>query len=399
VVVGAVGAVLVGGALGLAPSALAVNPHVHFVDGGTGVPAATIGGYTMTPFAADTRATEDTAIGTTVTAPNGTLTFSHSMNHWLGSELNGEWGNGFSGDVYEPDDRATGTITMTLPANTKAFEFYGLSNDPGTYTITAQTDDGTSSGGILVTTDTAGSNAAHGFAFYTDDGSAIASVTATLQSTSTHGIFLGEFSLADLNATKTTLTADTTTPAVGQTDTFTANVTRTSASGTPSGSVAFYLDGSTTASDTETLASGQASFTTTFTTAGPHTVTATYAGNSIDATSTDTLAVNVPQATALSHLTGSVFGGPFSATLTSDGVPLPGQTVTFTTGTGSAKLTICSAITNSHGVATCTFAYSTTAGKKILSALLTNGSFTATFGGSDDYTASSTTSTGPIHLV
>jgi hypothetical protein len=90
--------------------------------------------------------------------------------------------------------------------------------------------------------------------------------------------------------------------------------------------------------------------------------------------------------TALSQVTGSVYG-PFSAKLTTAGTPLAGQTITFTTGTGSSKVTICTATTRSNGVASCTYPYNI----PITIALALNKTFTATYAGTSSYLPMSAT--------
>jgi hypothetical protein len=88
--------------------------------------------------------------------------------------------------------------------------------------------------------------------------------------------------------------------------------------------------------------------------------------------------------TALTNLSGTV-NGPFSATLTAvvSKLPVPGQPITFTTGTGSHTVALCSAVTNSKGVATCNLPKSTSfnGNAAITAALLANNSYTASYAG------------------
>jgi uncharacterized repeat protein (TIGR03803 family) len=65
----------------------------------------------------------------------------------------------------------------------------------------------------------------------------------------------------------------------GQTVTFTATITPTSGSGTPTGSIQFSIDGSNFGTPL-TLSSGSASISTAALTAGTHTISATYSGDS-----------------------------------------------------------------------------------------------------------------------
>jgi hypothetical protein len=81
----------------------------------------------------------------------------------------------------------------------------------------------------------------------------------------------------------------------------------TAASTTPSGTVTFYADGSTTALGTATLSSGVASLTTTALAAGAtHTISATYSGDANFATSSATAS-------------GSIVIAPLDFTLTTSG--------------------------------------------------------------------------------
>ncbi|RJP88114.1 MAG: hypothetical protein C4518_11220 [Desulfobacteraceae bacterium] len=64
---------------------------------------------------------------------------------------------------------------MNLPANTGAFYFYAEPNDFVSWTISAETDSGTSSGDISVL----GNAGANGYAFYTTAGESITNITVT----------------------------------------------------------------------------------------------------------------------------------------------------------------------------------------------------------------------------
>ncbi|MGA2699488.1 MAG: Ig-like domain repeat protein [Isosphaeraceae bacterium] len=82
-------------------------------------------------------------------------------------------------------------------------------------------------------------------------------------------------------ATKTTVASSVNPSSFGQLVTFTATVSAASpGSGVPTGSVNFYLDGSTTPLDTAPLTAGSASFTTSTLAVGSHTITASYNGDS-----------------------------------------------------------------------------------------------------------------------
>jgi len=77
-------------------------------------------------------------------------------------------------------------------------------------------------------------------------------------------------------ATSTTLVSSLNPSVFGQSVTFTATVS-SAVSGTQSGTVSFYVDGSTTPAQTSTLSSGAAQFSTSSLAGGTHSVTATFA--------------------------------------------------------------------------------------------------------------------------
>jgi parallel beta-helix repeat protein len=98
-----------------------------------------------------------------------------------------------------------------------------------------------------------------------------------------------------------TVTPSPSSPTYGQAITFSAKVT---GNGTPTGTAAFYLDGSTTAFDTETLVNGQAvSASTSTLSAGSHSIKVVSGGDGSNATSTGSNTFNVGQATAIVSVT------------------------------------------------------------------------------------------------
>ena len=81
-------------------------------------------------------------------------------------------------------------------------------------------------------------------------------------------------------ATTTTLTSSVNPSILGQSVTFTATVTHAPGTTTPTGTVKFFVDGSTTPADTEPVnGSGQASFPTSSLSVGTHSITAVYGGD------------------------------------------------------------------------------------------------------------------------
>ena len=128
-----------------------------------------------------------------------------------------------------------------------------------------------------------------------------------------------------------------------------ATVTPTTGTGTPTGSVNFYVDGSTTAAGTGTLSGGSYTFNynPSALTAGNHTITATYEGDSTFATSTSVAAM-------LGVQDFKVAAPPTPVTVTA-----PGQSGTTTltiTPLGGFNQTISYSCTGLPSEATCTFA-------------------------------------------
>jgi streptogramin lyase len=92
-----------------------------------------------------------------------------------------------------------------------------------------------------------------------------------------NGVTLVSFTLTNLPATTTALTSSVNPSVFGQSVTFTATVTPTSGSGTPTGTVTF-TDGAATLGSSA-LSGGVATLTTSLLSAGAHLITATYAGD------------------------------------------------------------------------------------------------------------------------
>jgi photosystem II stability/assembly factor-like uncharacterized protein len=165
----------------------------------------------------------------------------------------------------------------------------------------------------------------------------------------THGRGVWELSIPAVALTGTTTTvASNANPSVfGQSVTFTATVTKTGGTGTPSGTVTF-KDGSTTLG-TGTLSSGSATFTRSALTVATHSITAVYGGDSnFSGSSSSALSQVVnPDATtttAMTSVSPSVFGQTvtFTAIVSANapGSGTPTGTVTFkdaasTLGTGT----------------------------------------------------------------
>jgi hypothetical protein len=145
----------------------------------------------MTPFAPDSQ-----PVGTSVSsvaAPTGTLGFSPSLLHCLTPTPGGcwqTWSNGYSGDVYA----SSGTVTLTLPSATQAFYFYAEPDQFMTFSMTASSNDGTTSGPIQV----AGEAGAQYFGFYTTGSTTL--TTITVSGSDPDGFAVGEFGMSGCDA-------------------------------------------------------------------------------------------------------------------------------------------------------------------------------------------------------
>ncbi|MDI3256086.1 MAG: protease pro-enzyme activation domain-containing protein [Bacillota bacterium] len=136
-------------------------------------------------------------------------------------------------------------------------------------------------------------------------------------------------SSASLQATTTALTAATTTPAVGASDTITITVAPQSSTitTTPTGTLTVVVDG-TTITTSLALSNGSATYSFSSSTTGAHIITATYSGDSTFAPSSGSLTVNV---------------GGSSGTSSSGSFTLSATNVTVTQGSsGTSTVTVTS---------------------------------------------------------
>lgn len=191
-------AAAVGLSSGLAASTPATPPApaIHF-DGSpeTGVPPDTLGPYTMTSSPLDTRPLGQSV--TTIPAPNGNVGLSPAADHYKVGSGWATWSNGYgtthgTGAVYF----INGTnVIMTMPPDTGAVYFYTESNTftPETFTATAQ--NGTTSGPVVVTSDSGspGTGAKY-FGFFGTGGALIQTITLTCAGVcGGRGFAVGEF--------------------------------------------------------------------------------------------------------------------------------------------------------------------------------------------------------------
>ncbi len=166
---------------------------------GNGAPPKSLGGFALTPFAADPGA--DDSFETTVPAPGGgALQFTPAMEHFAETELDdASWGdpttNNYQGDVYWTNGGES--QRFVLPANTRAFSFYVVPNVssnngvPLTAGITVTDQRGDTFGPTNVSGD---DGQAMEFGFYGTGGDTIKSLTVTNESANSD-LVLGEFAI------------------------------------------------------------------------------------------------------------------------------------------------------------------------------------------------------------
>jgi hypothetical protein len=161
-------------------------------DPGTAAPPTRLGPYKMQRFAADPTAegTEETQIS----GPTGRVKFDNSLKHDLVGSSWQTWSNHYTGDVYEDDTELPNgefEVTVTLPAGTGAFYAYAEPNKFKNFDMSAQAQDGPSSGEIVVH----GKSGAKYFGFYAHCGHTITSVTYT-DAGGDSAMAIGEFGIA-----------------------------------------------------------------------------------------------------------------------------------------------------------------------------------------------------------
>jgi hypothetical protein len=155
---------------------------------GTNAPPSALGTCTMTAFGVDNRPTSTNV--TYVTAPGGgDVTFSVPLEHLKVGSGWATWSHGYTGDVYWIPNSSQ--VTLTLPANTYAFSFYGEPDNHAIFVVTATANDGTTSGPVSVD----GDGGAQYFGFYSTSSSAPL-VSVTVSTSDSDGMAIGEFTIA-----------------------------------------------------------------------------------------------------------------------------------------------------------------------------------------------------------
>jgi hypothetical protein len=129
-----------------------------------------------------------------VAGPTGQLIFTPALTHTRIGQGWATWSNGYIGDVYyTASDGSVASVTITLPAKTRAFYLYAEPNLFSTFSISATADDGTTSGQVGVD----GYSGARYFGFYSQNGKRyVKSVTISIDNPmGAMGFGIGEFGI------------------------------------------------------------------------------------------------------------------------------------------------------------------------------------------------------------
>lgn len=159
------------------------------VAGGSGDPGPTLGGYTMTPFAADPGPLF--ALETSLPSPlGGVVGFSQPVLHTDVALWGDPWRNSYTGDVYY--NFSFPPVTLTLPSGTGAFYLFAQPDAfafPIPITVTAQ--NGTAVTQVVQTN----VNGSEYFGFYATNGDQITSLTISAP-IDNNAVAFGEFAIA-----------------------------------------------------------------------------------------------------------------------------------------------------------------------------------------------------------
>ncbi len=148
---------------------------------GFAAPPSSLGGFAMTPFAADL-----SPDGNDVNAI-GAVAFSQTVRHDVIGTGWASWSHGYAGSVYDTGSSVNPTtLTLTLASPVSAFYFYVESVNFAVFSFTATSQDGTE-----VTQTIDGNGGAAGFGFYTTGLDLISSIS--ILSGDAEGFAVGEF--------------------------------------------------------------------------------------------------------------------------------------------------------------------------------------------------------------
>jgi hypothetical protein len=210
---------------------------------------------------------------------------------------------------------------------------------------------------------------------------------------------------AGLAESITTVTAATTTPVAGATDTITIAITPVTGTGVPTGTVSLLIDGGTAnggSSTTLNLTNGSATYSFSSSIAGSHILVATYSGSTTFGPSAGTLAVYVTigataSVTTLSAATTTPAAGA-TDNITITVTPATGTTVPTGSVTVSVDSNTVGTLTLTNGVATYPFS-STVTGTHIISATYNGNATFASSTGSIAVSVAGGTTAGSFTLT
>ncbi len=189
----AVGAAAAALALSLVAGPTSASGGVWFVGTpGTNPPPSTLGPYPMTAFGPDGYAVEQ--VVSTIPAPTGgSVGTSRPVAVVDAQAVAGGWTVGYTGHVYSARSDG-GPQVLSLPGGTKAFYLYAEPDAfGGPFTVTATTNNGTSSGPITI--GPVGSTVvARYFGFYVTSPTTWIT-TITVSNTSSMSTIVGEFGI------------------------------------------------------------------------------------------------------------------------------------------------------------------------------------------------------------
>lgn len=169
-------------------AASTASAGIQLASFGTAGPSSTVGGFTMQAFGSDPRPVFDVVTGVDVAngSPFGEITFSSPLSHRRIGDGWNTWSHGYTGDVYFA---GANSVTVTLAPQTGAFYLYIEPNNFGLFSFTV------TCGTAEFMSQAEGSSGAAGVAFYTDDGSALPSITISFDP-GANGFAIGEFGAA-----------------------------------------------------------------------------------------------------------------------------------------------------------------------------------------------------------